>query len=224
MPAHSPCPLCRAATTDFYHQDKQRCYFRCDVCALVFADRTCLLSCQAEYAQYLLHNNDLNDAGYRQFLSRLSEPLLARLAGADSSAGHSAGYSGLDFGCGPGPLLARMLTEAGQQMQVWDPYFADNPAALQQQYDFICCSEAIEHFVNPQHEWQLWLQLLKPAGLLAIMTKRYTDLAAFRHWHYKNDPTHVSFFHQDTFSWLAARHKMSADFVTNDVVILQKTG
>ncbi|WP_301003685.1 methyltransferase domain-containing protein [Arsukibacterium sp.] len=216
LPANANCPLCRATAPQLYHQDKQRSYFRCHLCALVFADRASLLSRDAEYAQYLLHNNDLNDAGYRQFLSRLSEPLLARLT--------CVGHSGLDFGCGPGPLLAKMLTEAGQQMQLWDPYFAYNPAALQCQYDFICCTEAIEHFVNPYQEWQLWMQLLKPAGLLAIMTKRYTDSAAFSGWHYKNDPTHVSFFHHDTFSWLATQHKMTADFVTNDVVILQKTG
>ncbi|MDX1678046.1 methyltransferase domain-containing protein [Arsukibacterium sp.] len=220
MPANSHCPLCQAHAPAFYHRDKHRCYFRCNRCALVFADRASLLSNQAEYAQYLLHNNDVQDNGYRQFLSRLSEPLLARLA----TMGRSAGHTGLDFGCGPGPLLAKMLTEAGQEMQVWDPYFADVPAVLNQKYDFICCSEAIEHFVQPQYEWQLWLRLLKPAGLLAIMTKRYTTLAAFSTWHYKNDPTHVSFFHQDTFSWLAARSKMTADFVTNDVVILQKTG
>ncbi len=175
-----------------------------------------MLSSEAEYAQYLLHENDLQDAGYRRFLARLSEPLLARLNGGR--------FSGLDFGCGPGPLLARMLSEAGQHMQVWDPYFAANPAALQQQYDFICCTEAIEHFVNPSNEWAHWQTLLNPCGILAIMTKRYTDLAAFSDWHYKHDPTHVSFFHQDTFRWLATQAKMTVDFVTNDVVILQKSG
>ncbi|KKO45187.1 methyltransferase [Arsukibacterium ikkense] len=216
MPANTFCPLCQALHPVLYFQDKQRCYFRCANCALVFADRLSLLSSQAEYAQYLLHNNDMDDDGYRRFLARLSQPLLAKLQGSRKL--------GLDFGCGPGPLLAKMLSDAGQQMQVWDPYFADNPGALQQQYDFICCTEAIEHFVNPGNEWAQWQKLLKPAGILAIMTKRYTDLPAFSHWHYKNDPTHVSFFHQDTFHWLATRAKMTVDFVTNDVVILQKTG
>ena len=215
-PANSFCPLCRARSPALFYQDKQRQYFRCDQCALVFADRAAILSSESEYAQYLLHNNDLNDNGYRQFLTRLSEPLLAALK--------DTGLAGLDFGCGPGPLLAKMLGDAGHNMQLWDPYFAANPAALQQRYDFICCSEAIEHFVNPGIEWQLWQQLLKPAGTLAIMTKRYTDLNAFRRWHYKTDPTHVSFFHQDTFRWLATQTKMTADFVTNDVVILQKSG
>jgi 2-polyprenyl-3-methyl-5-hydroxy-6-metoxy-1,4-benzoquinol methylase len=182
----------------------------------VFADRATLLGTHAEYAQYLLHNNDMNDNGYRQFLMRLSAPLLAKLS--------SKGLAGLDFGCGPGPLLAKILSDAGHTMQLWDPYFANNPSALEQQYDFICCTEAIEHFVNPAIEWSIWQQLLKPAGILAIMTKRYTDLHAFSRWHYKTDPTHVSFFHQDTFHWLAMQEKMTADFVANDVVILQKSG
>tara|TARA_R110002126_G_scaffold12196_22_gene53243 strand:+ start:15063 stop:15713 length:651 start_codon:yes stop_codon:yes gene_type:complete len=216
MPANTHCPLCQTTQTRFYNQDKLRQYFRCDICALVYADRTSLLSAQAEHAQYLLHNNDLEDAGYRRFLSRLSEPLQRKL--------NRSGCQGLDFGCGPGPLLAKMLSETGHSMQLWDPYFAANPAALQQQYDFISCTEAIEHFVHPATEWATWQQLLKPAGVLAIMTKRYTDLAAFERWHYKNDPTHVSFFHQDTFCWLAAQAKMTVDFVTNDVVILQKSG
>ena len=216
MPANSYCPLCLTTHTRFYVQDKLRQYFRCDSCALVYADRSSLLSAQAEHAQYLLHNNDINDAGYRRFLSRVSEPLLARL--------NRTGLSGLDFGCGPGPLLAKILSEAGHSMQLWDPYFAANPAALQQQYDFISCTEAIEHFINPAIEWATWQQLLKPSGILAIMTKRYTDLNAFSRWHYKNDPTHVSFFHNDTFCWLAAQAKMTVDFVTIDVVILQKSG
>lgn len=216
MPANNHCPLCRAPHPIFFHQDKQRCYFRCQRCALAFADRNALLSHQAEYAQYLLHNNDVNDSGYRRFLARLSEPLLAKI--------NATGKVGLDFGCGPGPLLAQMLSEAGQHMHLWDPYFANNQLTLQQHYDFICCSEAMEHFANPANEWAQWQQMLKPGGILAIMTKRYTDKTAFSQWHYKTDPTHISFFHRDTFCWLANEAKMTADFVTNDVVILQKTG
>ena len=93
---------------------------------------------------------------------------------------------------------------------------------LQQQYHFICCSEAIEHFVNPAQEWALWLTLLKPGGTLAIMTKRYTTAAAFAGWHYKRDPTHVSFFSADTFAYLAERDGFTLNIADNDVVILQQ--
>lgn len=210
---NTPCPLCLAEQCQFFYQDSRRHYYQCQCCNLVFADRASVLSAQDELAQYQLHQNDLNDEGYRNFLQRLAGPLLQVLP--------SSGLSGLDFGCGPGPLLAKMLTEAGHTMAVWDPYFAAEDAVLQQQYQFICCSEAIEHFVNPAQEWALWLSLLKPGGTLAIMTKRYTTLEAFAGWHYKLDPTHVSFFSESTFRYLADRDNFELDFAATDVVILR---
>jgi len=207
------CPLCHASSIHPFHQDNRRYYFQCARCQLVFADRTTLLSDAEELAQYQLHENNLEDSGYRRFLQRLAGPLLRSLP--------AAGLSGLDFGCGPGPLLAQMLREAGQHMAIWDPYFAADAAVLQQRYDFISCSETIEHFVNPAQEWALWLKLLKPGGTLAIMTKRYTTAAAFAGWHYKLDPTHVSFFSTDTFAYLAKRDGFTLNIADNDVVILQ---
>lgn len=208
------CPLCFAASCAIFHQDKQRCYWRCPRCELVFADRSSLLSAAAEHAQYQLHNNDINDSGYRRFLQRLATPLLEALGRSD--------LQGLDFGCGPGPLLAQMLTDAGQHMAVWDPFFAPDHAVLERQYDFISCSEAIEHFVNPAQEWALWQRLLKPGGTLGIMTKRYTSSDAFANWHYKLDPTHVSFFHLNTFRYLARRDGYRLQVAANDVVLLQR--
>ncbi|WP_310277777.1 class I SAM-dependent methyltransferase [Rheinheimera soli] len=181
---------------------------------MVFADRSTLLTAQQEKAQYDLHQNQLDDQGYRKFLSRLSLPLLTALTEEQST--------GLDFGCGPGPLLAQMLTEAGKQMQVWDPFYAPEPQVLQQKYHFVSCTEAIEHFINPANEWSLWLNLLLPQGILAVMTKRYTDQNSFNNWHYKNDPTHISFFHQRTFEFLAQRDQLRLEFPADDVVLFKK--
>ena len=47
--------------------------------------------------------------------------------------------------------------------------------------------------------------------------------AAFSRWHYKQDPTHVSFFSRETFTWLAARDGLTVEFIGNDVIILQKS-
>lgn len=210
------CPLCQNTQITVFSQDQQRSYLQCQHCQLVFVARQYLLNAEQERQHYLLHNNDLQDAGYRQFLNQLATPLLSILGDSPKK--------GLDFGCGPGPLLAKILTEAGHQMQVWDPFFANTPAVLQQQYDFISCTEAIEHFVTPASEWQLWLNLLKPAGVLAIMTKCYPAVEAFSNWHYKRDPTHISFFSEQTFLWLAQHYNLQLAFPTNDVVIFRKAG
>lgn len=207
------CPLCNQST-QYFCQDKLRSYWQCQNCALVFADRTTLLSAADELKHYQLHNNDLQDLGYRNFLQRLAQPLQQHLA--------QTNLSGLDYGCGPGPLLAKILQQQGQKMAVWDPFFAADKTVLNQQYDFITCSEAIEHFVQPAVEWQKWQQMLAPAGVIAIMTKRYTSLDFFQNWHYKADPTHISFFSEHTFHFLAKRDGYKLHFPANDVVIMQR--
>lgn len=211
---NSVCPLCQHPRTQHFCADKRRAYFQCMQCFLVFADRTTLLTAAQEKAQYDLHQNQLDDPGYRKFLSRLALPLLSALKPEQNT--------GLDFGSGPGPLLVQMLREAGKQMQLWDPFYAPGPEALQQKYHFVSCTEAIEHFINPAKEWHIWMDLLLPQGVLALMTKRYTDQNSFHHWHYKNDPTHISFFHQNTFEFLAQRDQLDIEFPADDVVLFKK--
>lgn len=208
------CPLCQSATVSFFEQDKRRQYFRCETCALVFADPACLLPPEEEKAVYDKHENVVEDQGYRQFLGRLATPLMEKMG--------SSGLQGLDFGCGPGPALAAMLSESGHEMAVYDPYFAPNTSALERTYDFVTCTEAIEHFYMPHREWRQLLSLVKPGGWLAIMTKLVIDADAFKSWHYKNDPTHVSFFSRETFRFLAERDGLDVDFVGNDVILLRK--
>lgn len=208
------CPLCEHADCFIFSADKRRQYWRCPVCQLVFADPGALLDAAAEISIYQQHQNDPTDARYRAFLNKLAAPLQQRLA--------TPGLQGLDFGCGPGPTLSLMLAEAGQQMSIYDPYFADNPQVLTRQYDFICATEVIEHFYQPAREWQLWLQLLKPGGWLGLMTKITDQVSDFANWHYKNDPTHVSFFSSETFAYLAKRDGFSLEIIGPDVILLQK--
>ncbi|WP_028116594.1 class I SAM-dependent methyltransferase [Ferrimonas senticii] len=207
------CPLCLNPHPSHYHQDKRRHYFQCPECQLVFADPAALLPQSAEKQVYDQHQNNPDDHGYRRFLNRLAEPLLERLP---------LQQQGLDFGCGPGPVLALMLQEAGHQMATFDPYYAPDRSVLRRSYDFITCTEAIEHFYQPRREWQLLLQLLKPGGYLGLMTKLVRNRDAFAQWHYKNDPTHVCFFSEATFRYLAERSQLRLEILGNDVILLQK--
>ncbi|WP_414829166.1 class I SAM-dependent methyltransferase [Alteromonas sp. H39] len=166
-----------------------------------------------EHAEYLLHENNFNDQGYRQFLSRLSAPLLTM---------QLPGHDGLDFGCGPTPVLAAILESEGMNMTYFDPLFFPDRTVLTKQYDFITCTEAIEHFHTPDKELKLLTSLLKPEGLLAIMTKRVINQQRFTSWHYKNDPTHVCFFSEATFHYIARTLGFRVSFPTADVVFMQK--
>jgi SAM-dependent methyltransferase len=190
-----------------------RDYWRCGYCEATFVDPSQLPRLSVEHAEYLLHRNEVNDPAYRKFLSRLASPLLGRL---------SAGSSGLDYGCGPAPALAAMLTEAGHRMALYDPLFFDDPRVLEHRYDFITCTEVIEHFHRPREEFARLDSLLKPGGCLAIMTNFQTDDGAFAAWHYRRDPTHVVFYRENTLRCIASRYSWRCAFPCINVALLEK--
>lgn len=196
-----------------FHEDKRRPYLRCCRCALVFVPPLYYLDRAAERAEYDLHRNGVDDPGYRTFLSRLALPLLARLA---------PGSSGLDFGCGPGPALAAMLREAGHEVSLYDIFYQADADVFDRTYDFVCATEVVEHLHHPGTELgRLW-SLLNTGGVLAIMTKLVRDREAFATWHYKNDPTHVCFFSEQTWRWWAREQGAQLELIGADVILLRK--
>ena len=207
------CPLCQSSKIEFYFEDKQRSYQQCGNCALVFVPSEFFLTPQKEKAIYDLHENSLNDQSYINFLNRLAKPLVEEL---------KAQSSGLDFGCGPAPVLAKSLENYGHKVALYDKFYATDAGVLDTEYDFITCTETIEHFHTPATEWQLLLSILKPGGVLGLMTKLVINKERFASWHYKNDLTHVSFFSKETFDFLAKRDNLDLNYVGNDVIMLKK--
>lgn len=206
------CPVCEGAGAEAFARVDGRLYWRCPVCAARFLDPAQHPSPAEERAVYDLHRNDPDDIGYIRFLARLADPLAARLA---------PGSKGLDFGCGPGPALARMLEHAGHRVSLYDPFYASDPAPLMQQYDFVTCTEVAEHFHRPAVEFARLRALLRPGGWLAVMTCFQTDDARFARWHYRSDPTHVVFYREATFRFLARQWGMAIEVPRKDVVLLR---
>ncbi len=178
---------------------------------LVFVPPEFHLTAEEEKALYDQHDNAIGDPGYRRFLSRMFEPISQRV---------KPGAKGLEFGCGPGPALAAMFQEAGYHMELYDLYYANNPAALKQQYDFITATEVVEHLAQPGKVIASLLSMLNSGGTLGLMTKLVKDREAFASWHYIRDPTHICFFSRETFDWLAERYALKLDIIGNDVIIL----
>jgi cyclopropane fatty-acyl-phospholipid synthase-like methyltransferase len=207
------CPVCRDPMTRAFAAIQERRYWRCDTCAATFLDPAERPSAEAEFAHYRRHQNDPADPGYRRFLARLADPLLARLA---------PGSTILDYGSGPGPALARMLEEAGHRVSLFDPFFAAHSAPLQGRYDAVTCTETAEHFHRPADEFDRLMALVRPGGWLAVMTCFQTDDARFAAWHYRRDPTHVVFYREQTLRFLAARRGWSCDIPVKDVALLRR--
>ncbi|MCP5083004.1 MAG: class I SAM-dependent methyltransferase [Alphaproteobacteria bacterium] len=208
------CLVCRSSSVVLFLEIEGKVYWRCETCEATYLGPKDHPSAHEELTQYRLHENHVDDPGYRRFLSKLAGPVLAQLA---------PGSEGLDYGCGPGPALAVMMREAGHDVSLYDPFFHADTATLTRTFDFITCSETAEHFHQPAEEFDRLDSLLRPGGLLGVMTCFQTDDARFANWHYRKDPTHVVFYRPATFAVLAEQRDWSCSSPVKDVVLLRKT-
>ena len=207
------CPVCRAGSPVPFRRVRGRDYWRCRHCAATLLDPAGRLPRQDEYAHYLTHEIDSADPRYRAFLARLADPLLAKL---------TPGSTGLDYGCGPGPALAEMLREAGHRVALYDPFFHPDDGPLRYCYDFIVCTETAEHFFRPAQEFDRLDCLLRPGGWLGLMTCFQTEDSLFENWHYAKDPTHVTFYREETLCVIAVQRDWACEIVDRNVALFQK--
>jgi len=217
-PSRNPkafCPVCETGDLRLFRNLGAQRYLRCGQCEATVMASECRLSESRERAVYELHNNHTDDPGYRRFLAKLARPLHARV--------HD-GARGLDFGCGPGPALAQMLEETGLSLALYDPFFYPDTCVLKRQYDFITCTEVAEHLYQPAQVFRALDNMLRPGGWLGIMTCFQTDDARFDDWHYRRDPTHVVFYREQTFRWLAEPFGWHLEIPAKDVVLARKPG
>lgn len=208
-----PCPLCACADAAAFAHLHGRRYLRCPECRLVFVHPADRPHADAERAHYGTHENRPDDPGYRRFLARLADPLAERLP---------PGAEGLDYGCGPGPALSRMMAERGFPSRDYDPLFAPDAGALRRAYDFVTCSETAEHFHHPAAEFARLDGLLCPGGWLGVMTEMLDDARDFATWRYARDPTHVCFYHADTMRWIADEHGWRMHAPARNVALFHK--
>ena len=128
----------------------------------------------------------------------------------------------LDFGCGPGPALAQMLRDSGYKMDLYDPLFWDDNSALEKSYDFVTCTETIEHFSNPASDFALLDSVVKDEGVLAVMTSILYKEVIFEDWYYKLDPTHVSFYTPSTMEWISNKFNWAIESAHKNVYFFIK--
>jgi SAM-dependent methyltransferase len=132
-----------------------------------------------------------------------------------------SGATGLDFGCGQESTLSVLFKEAGFECADYDLHFANDPAVLEKQYNFLACSETMEHFQNPREEFESILRLVKPGGWIGIMTQLRDEAPPFSTWFYKDDATHVCFFSRKTFQWLENQYGLHLELHSNGVMLSQ---
>jgi 2-polyprenyl-3-methyl-5-hydroxy-6-metoxy-1,4-benzoquinol methylase len=121
----------------------------------------------------------------------------------------------LDFGCGPTRAFSEIARRDGFVCDSYDPIFHPE-GAISSPYDFVFCSEVVEHFVDVRRDWEGLLNHLKPGGHFGVMTAFVPG--NFAGWHYPRDPTHVTFYSPKVFQWLA-RGRFEILALAKDILI-----
>ena len=204
------CPLCNMQAS-YFLQFREKEYYTCSECSAIMMNPQDYLSADEERDRYLTHNNDVNDIGYQKFVTPIVNAVINQF---------STNSVGLDFGAGTGPVVSKMLRDKGYNIEIYDPFFHDKKELLNQTYDYIVSCEVVEHFYNPLKEFTLLKSLLKENGTLFIKTNLYEDGIEFNKWYYKNDPTHVFFYHPNTFKWIENYFKFSKLTISNRLVTI----
>ena len=207
------CLVCEDTAVKLIVEEDEKIYWKCSNCLFISLDPKFRLSSSEEKDRYKQHNNDTYDTNYRLFLSKLFKPLQEKL---------QDGAKGLDFGCGPGPALAEMFKEVGHQVDLYDPFFFNNEIVFKKAYDFITCTETIEHFFEPVKEFKRIDEMLVKESFLGIMTTFLTDEKDFGQWYYRKDPTHVAFYRPETFEVIASMMDWTYEIPEKDVVLFKK--
>jgi len=176
-------------------------------------DPKCHLDSEEEKKRYSFHKNEIDDKGYIQFLNRAIIPTAEYI---------KQGMKGLDYGCGPNPVLAHLIEKKGIECLYYDPYFYPQ-CDFTTKYDFVFATECFEHFFFPAQEIKRICSILKTNGTLSIMTEFITSSTSFDNWYYKNDPTHVCFYNEKSINYICNSYNLIQLYNDNHrVTILKK--
>lgn len=185
------CPLCSHEASLFYQNAEN--YFQCKECHSIFTDTNARLNMAQEKERYELHSDDVQDKGYQNFVSPMTSAIISD---------YTQKSMGLDFGAGIGPIISKVVQDAGYNIKQYDPFFHNYPELLREKYDYVACCEVVEHFYHPHKEFGVLKSLLDEGAKLYIMTNLYDESIDFAKWYYKNDMTHVFFYTKESFEWI----------------------
>lgn len=210
------CKICQQPTHHFF-DDYMHCdTYHCKSCQYIFKDPTAIITKDKELKVYQQHNNTEENLGYvAMFQDFMEKTFLPFREEIDTV---------LDFGSGPNPVLASLLTKQGFQTEYYDKFFAPKKVFEGKQYDLITSTEVIEHIDDVQEVMTLFSQHLKPQGYLALMTQFHPDDENdYLNWWYRRDPTHISFFRPHTFDVLSRQHNFTLCYHDDKkLILLQK--
>jgi hypothetical protein len=205
------CKICNEEVNSFEDLELSKFYYHCPKCEFIFLDEKFYVKENEEKKQYDQHNNSLENEGYvkmfEDFLNFVLEGKFIKTS--------------LDFGSGPSPVLAELLTKVALHVEYYDKFYQPKKVYKDKKYDLITSTEVFEHLKSPNEILKLFSKHINTDGQIAIMTLFHSNnQKEFLKWWYRRDPTHISFFTPKTMKFLADNQNLKITKCDNKRVIV----
>lgn len=208
------CKICGNETKNIYDNEIEANYYICDVCEFIYQEESSHISIDEELEEYNYHENTLDNEGYvrmlNNFLSIGVDPFICK-------------GRALDYGSGPGPVLAYLLKERGFDSKTYDLFYDHDKDYDKYKYDLITCTEVVEHFKDPMFEFTKFSSLLNQNGYVVIMTNMHKkNIDDFLKWWYRKIPSHIGFYSLKTFDYIAKYMQCEVVYTDSNKIIVMK--
>lgn len=216
MEENMKCKICKSeALEKVYDEKHNNNYYFCSTCDYIFLDNREIVGIREEKEVYDGHDNSFECEGYvdmfENFLEKAVNPFI-----------QTTGLA-LEFGSGPGPVLATMLENRGWEVKKHDKFFESDLDYKDYHYDLITSTEVFEHFDDPLKEIEKITNLMKDGSILAIMTLlRPKTKEEFLKWWYRRDKTHISFYSLKTLEYIANQFDLKIIYSDHERLITFK--
>ena len=215
-----PCILCGCEDSKVVivkNKKGTKHFFRCTKCDFCFLDRTQLLDFHGEKERYLFHRNSEDNLGYMNWLGAIVDEAMTVI--------ELKGKTILDYGCGHTPILPKILRNKEYQINTIDYYdlFFYPKLDVTKKYSCIFSIEVFEHFRDVYKEIEQVFSYLEHGGYFVLSTGFLPTEDKFASWWYIQDATHISFYSEQTFEWLADKFSLKLIFSNKkNLIIFQK--
>lgn len=188
------CKICHTHTHTIEDTQMGWVFYRCPKCHFISKDERFLLDNLEEKSQYDMHENSMQNSGYVAMFEKFIKNFLLPFKTQGKL---------LEFGCGPGPVLATLLQSRGFDVTKYDLFYYPDTTYKQKSFDIITSTEVLEHLQNPLEYFLHFKDILHQDGIICLMTLFVsTDDREFLQWWYRRDPTHISFYHPKTIEYI----------------------
>ena len=191
------CKICGSNTKIMQHPKLGDIYHFCEKCEFISKDEEKFVSQEEELKIYNRHHNSIEDPKYVDYFCKFLDEAVMEYT--------SEGKAGLDFGSGPSPVLAELLSRNyGYDMDIYDKFYSPLKTYKDNTYDLVTSTEVIEHLEHPIPYFKLFKELMKEQGTLSVMTQFHKcEAEHFWNWHYIRDKSHISFYTPKTMEKIA---------------------